>query len=157
MSPSKKIDLSRDFAAGVIRVNIHDIHSVMFVFSVQLCELLPLSPSLWFNSPHLPPFPVWISILYTCTLCKGGGGVWVSVPQIDQHLPQSPFTGQFFKMTSFAFTSMSLIFLHTCHSMQILGTWTMLAWRNNNYRWIFRDQSHHAPTYSKCSLCHTLL
>jgi hypothetical protein len=26
----------------------------MLVFSTQLCELLPLSPSLWFNSPPLP-------------------------------------------------------------------------------------------------------
>ncbi len=24
------------------------------------------------------------------------GGIWVSVPQTDKHLPQSPFTGQFF-------------------------------------------------------------
>ncbi len=46
--------------------------SVMVVFSThcQLCELFPLSLSLWLISP----LPVWISILvYTYTLCKGGG------------------------------------------------------------------------------------
>jgi hypothetical protein len=30
------------------------IQYVMLVFLTQLCELLPLSPSLWFNSPPLP-------------------------------------------------------------------------------------------------------
>ncbi len=36
----------------------------MLLFSSQLCELLPLSPSLWFNSLPLPR-SMWISILYT--------------------------------------------------------------------------------------------
>jgi hypothetical protein len=31
-----------------------EIHSVMLVFSTQLCELLPLYPSLWFNDPPSP-------------------------------------------------------------------------------------------------------
>ncbi len=35
--------------------------SVMLVFSTQLCELLSLWPSLWFNSSPPFPFPVWIS------------------------------------------------------------------------------------------------
>jgi hypothetical protein len=30
-----------------------DIQSVMMVFSTQHCDLLQLSPSLWFNSPSL--------------------------------------------------------------------------------------------------------
>jgi hypothetical protein len=48
----KKIDLERDFAAGVyIRVYRLAIQSAILVFSTQLCDLLPLSPSLWFNSP----------------------------------------------------------------------------------------------------------
>jgi hypothetical protein len=59
----------------------------MLVFSTELCVLLPLSPCLWFNSPH-PPFPVKISILYARIQCKGGGkGSW---PQTDKYLPQSP-------------------------------------------------------------------
>ncbi len=59
-----------------IRVYILEIQLVMLVFSTQLCELLPLSPSLWFNSP---PFPVWISILYThiqYARGRGGMGFW---------------------------------------------------------------------------------
>jgi hypothetical protein len=35
-----------------------EVQSVILVFSTQLCELLPLSPSLWFKSPPPPPFPV---------------------------------------------------------------------------------------------------
>ncbi len=48
----------------------------MLVFSNQLCELLPLWPSLWFNSPH--PFTflcVNKYTVYTYTVCKGGYGV----------------------------------------------------------------------------------
>jgi hypothetical protein len=47
----------------------------MVVFSIQLCVLLPLSPSLWLNSP--PPLPVWISILYTRIHTHTGGGYGV--------------------------------------------------------------------------------
>ncbi len=65
----------------------------MLVFSTQLCELLPLSPSLWFNSPPLLCVNKYTA--YTYTMCKGG--VWGSGPQTDKHLPQSPFTGQFFR------------------------------------------------------------
>ncbi len=36
-----------------IRVHRLKMQSIMLVFSTQLCELLPLSPSLWFNSPPL--------------------------------------------------------------------------------------------------------
>ncbi len=55
------------------RVYRLEIQSVMLVFSTQLCELLPLLPSLWFTSPTPPPFPksvfsdsVWLG--------DGGGG-----------------------------------------------------------------------------------
>jgi hypothetical protein len=52
-----------------------EIPSFMLVFSSQLCELLSLCPSLWFNS--LPsPSPLPSVIKYTvCTyaVCKGGG------------------------------------------------------------------------------------
>ncbi len=36
---------------------------------------LPISPSLWLAPP--PPFPVWISILYTRIQCERGGGYGV--------------------------------------------------------------------------------
>ncbi len=53
-----------------------EILSVMLVFSTHLCELLPLSPSLWFKSPTPLPFPVWTSLLYTSIQCvRGGYGV----------------------------------------------------------------------------------
>jgi hypothetical protein len=37
-----------------IRVYRLEIQSVMLAFSIQLCELLSLSPSLWFSSSPLP-------------------------------------------------------------------------------------------------------
>jgi hypothetical protein len=74
--------------AGVYRL---EIQSFMLVFSTQLCELLPLLPLLWFNSP---PFPVSISILCTRIQCVGGGGGMGFWGQTE-HLPQSPFTGKF--------------------------------------------------------------
>jgi hypothetical protein len=53
-----------------IRVYRLEIQSVMLVFSTRLCELLTLSPSLWFIFP--PPFPVSKYTVYTYTVCKGG-------------------------------------------------------------------------------------
>ncbi len=66
-----------------IKVYRLEIQSVMLVISTQLCELLPLSPSLWLNSPHLPPSCVnKYTIQYKRkqdTVCKGGGmGFWTS-------------------------------------------------------------------------------
>ncbi len=75
MSSHKKIDLWKDSAAG-------DSHSVMLVFSTKLCDLysllLPLSSSLWFNSP--PPLPLpsvnKYCILFIRIQCvRGGGGI----------------------------------------------------------------------------------
>jgi hypothetical protein len=94
----------------LIRINRLEIQSVMLVFSIQLCELLPLSPFLWFNSPP-PPSPrpcVNTYSVNTYTVCKGGG--WGSGPQTDKHLPQSPFSGHFIRW-HFALPSMSLIVL----------------------------------------------
>ncbi len=48
---------------------------MMLVFSTQLCELLPLSPSLWFNSPPLPCVNKYT--VFTYTVWKGGGGYGV--------------------------------------------------------------------------------
>jgi hypothetical protein len=49
-----------------------ETQSVMLAFSTQLCELVPLSPSPWFNPP--PPFPC-VNNVYMYTVCKGGYGV----------------------------------------------------------------------------------
>jgi hypothetical protein len=60
-----------------IRAYRLEVQSFMLVFSIQLCELLPLSSSLWFNRPP-PPFPcVNIYTVYTDTVCKWGGGYGV--------------------------------------------------------------------------------
>ncbi len=49
----------------IIRVYILEIQSVMLVISTQFCELVPLEPSFWFNSPPPPsPFPVSKYSLY---------------------------------------------------------------------------------------------
>jgi hypothetical protein len=77
---------------------------LVMVYSTKLCELLPLKPSLWLA----PPRPcVNKYTVYTFTVCKGGRGLWGSGSQTDKHLPQSPFTGQFFK--HFALASIYLI------------------------------------------------
>ncbi len=65
-----------------IRVYRLEIQSVMLVFSTQFCELLPLSPSLWFNSTSLPSSlceKIYCVNIY-CIVCKGGGGMrfWAS-------------------------------------------------------------------------------
>ncbi len=50
----KNIDLQRDFATGFYQSYRLEIQTAMLEFSTQLCELLPMKPSLWFNSPPLP-------------------------------------------------------------------------------------------------------
>jgi hypothetical protein len=82
MSSSKQFDLERDFAAGVYRL---EIKSVMLVFSTQLCQLLPLSPFLWFNSLLPPSMCEYVHrlyvqyTLYTYSMYKGGGmGFWAA-------------------------------------------------------------------------------
>ncbi len=66
----------------------------------RLCKLLPLQPSLWLALP--PPLPCVnkYTYIYTSIQCvRGEGGRGHrrggSHRQI-KHLPQSPFTGQFF-------------------------------------------------------------
>ncbi len=79
-----------------IRVYRLRIQSFTLLFSTQLCELLPLSSSFWFNRP--PPFYVYEEVysihMYTYTVCKGGYGVLDT--QTDKHPPQSLFTCEFF-------------------------------------------------------------
>ncbi len=87
MSPSKKIDL-RDFAAGVYQSQTRDTVSHVGI-TAQLCELLPLSPTLCGSTPPTPHPYVNKYTVYTYTVYKGGG---YEVPG-----PQSPVTGQFFR------------------------------------------------------------
>ncbi len=44
------------------RVYRLEVQSVVLVFLTQLCELLPLQPSLWFTSPTPPPTKVKVHI-----------------------------------------------------------------------------------------------
>jgi hypothetical protein len=51
----------------------------MLVFSTQLCELLPLEPSLWFTSPPLPLSLCQSTVytkVYTDSVRVGGVGGW---------------------------------------------------------------------------------
>jgi hypothetical protein len=94
----------------------------MLVFSTQLCKLLPLKPSLWFTSPTPPPLPK-VNVQYNQTVCGWEGeGVGVVLSCVGdhivqefntmfltrfrtykiatspgKHLPQSPFTSQFYR------------------------------------------------------------
>jgi hypothetical protein len=54
MSSSKKMPCKGTSLQVFIRVYRLEIQSVMLVFSIQFCELLSLSPSLWFNSTPSP-------------------------------------------------------------------------------------------------------
>ncbi len=60
-----------------LRWPISCVRSVMFVFSTQVCDLwftlLPLSPSLWFNSPPLHCVNKYTIYMHN-TVCKGEGG-----------------------------------------------------------------------------------
>ncbi len=88
-----------------------EIQSVMLVF---LTNFVNYCPSNLLSGKLSSPFPVWISILYTCVKCvrrvvfghRSGGGL----RQI-KHLPQSPFTGHFFRLWHLALLSISQIFL----------------------------------------------
>ncbi len=53
-------------------------NQLCWLFSTELRELLPLSPSLWFNSPPFPPpFPVLLKWHFVCvTGGKGGFSLW---------------------------------------------------------------------------------
>ncbi len=73
----------RDFAAGVFRL---EIQSVMLAFSALLCELLPISHSLWFNSLPLPPS--LCELVYCIHVHSVWGGGDSSGPQTGKHLPQ---------------------------------------------------------------------
>ncbi len=81
-----------------------EIQSVPMVYSA-LWTIAPRTFSL-----ATLPLPVWISILYTRIQCIRGGN-WDSGPQTEIHLPQSSFTGQFFRWRHFALPSTGLIFL----------------------------------------------
>ncbi len=65
------------------RVYRLEIQSVMLLFSTQLCDLLPLQPSLWFPSLVPTPFPVSkYSKVYTDSVWLGWGGCWVVLEPI---------------------------------------------------------------------------
>ncbi len=98
-----------------IRVYRLEIQSVMLVFSTLFWELLPLEPSLWFNSPPSLPLPC-VKVQYTVYGWEGGGGgCWIQLETnilqefntlyltrfktyniAYKHLLQIPCTGQFF-------------------------------------------------------------
>ncbi len=99
-----------------IKVYSLDIKSVMLVFSTQLCKLLPLSPSLWFNSsPPPPPFPVWISIQWV----RGEGYGVLGLRQINT-CRKVRLQVNFIRWRHFALPSMSLIYIPTSFPSPLL-------------------------------------
>ncbi len=54
---TKKFTCKGTLRQVFIRVYRLEIQSVMLVFSTQLCELLPLYLSLWFNATRSPFHP----------------------------------------------------------------------------------------------------
>ncbi len=89
-----------------IKVYRLEKQSFMLVFSTQLCELLPFSLSLLFNPlpvPSVNNYSVYCSV-YTylhIRFMQCARGDLSSGLQTYKHLPQSPFTGKFFQMTTF--------------------------------------------------------
>jgi hypothetical protein len=62
-----------------------DIQSIMLVFSTQLCELLPLLPSLWFNSDP-PPLSLCQSRVKTDSVWFGTE--WGVLSPVGDHILQ---------------------------------------------------------------------
>ncbi len=103
-------------------------------------------PSL--QSPSLP-FPVHCIHVDTYT---GWGGVFGSGPQTEKHLPQSSFTGQFFRWRHFALSSLNLIFLRSGPSMTIRFVnhtihWHKVLSRDTIMRFFGLEFLHHLSLY----------
>ncbi len=86
----------RQMFISVYRLEKHSVMLEFFQLSFVSCchstfSVVHLAP--------LTPFPVWLSIQYTPIRCVkvGMGSLEERWPQKDKHLPQSPFTGQFFR------------------------------------------------------------
>ncbi len=153
MSSSKKLTSKGTLRQLFIRVYRLEIQWVMLVFSTQLCELLLLSPSLWFNSP--PPFPVWISTLYTLytyTVCKGGGYGDLGLKQINT-CRKVPSQVNCLRCRHFAVSSMSLIFLR-CLGNKDFKVKRQLCYKDNHLViWLLlhvnESQLHNNSPYSR--------
>ncbi len=93
------------------RVYRLDIQSIMLVFSTGFVNNCPFNRLSGKLSP-LPPFLCEkVYTVYTYTVCKGREyGVIGGEEGLRQikHLPQSPFTGQFLKITTFGITLSTL-------------------------------------------------
>ncbi len=84
MSSSKKLTCKGTLRQVFIRVYTMDTVSHVGIFYPALWTVAPLT--VLSGSIPFPPLP------------RGGGGgeLWVSGPQKDKNLPQSPFTSQLF-------------------------------------------------------------
>ncbi len=102
-----------------LRVYRLEIKPVMLIFSTHLSEMLPLLPSLCFN---LPPSCVNKYIVYTHSVCWGGGGYGVLCLRQINTCRKVPLQVNFFRWRHFALPFMSLIFLRVKHTIFILRT-----------------------------------
>ncbi len=108
MSTSKKFICKGTLQQVFFRVYSLEIQSVMLVFDPALWTVAPLNFSLVQLFP-LPPFPVWINILYTRIYCLGGGGGMVFL--VSDSVTNSLYRSNFLWWRHFALPSMSIIFL----------------------------------------------
>ncbi len=73
MSSSKKLTCKGALQQLFIKVHRLETQTVILIFSAQFCELLPLSPSLWCNSPGPLALPC-VKVQY---MAGRGWGCWV--------------------------------------------------------------------------------
>ncbi len=130
--------------AGVIRVYRLEIQSVMLVFSVQLCETVaPLHFSLVQTYP-LPPFPVWISILYTCIQCVRGGGYGFYASDRWTPAAKSLLQVNCFRWRHFALPSIFYVCQPSC-SFNFLDSAYRHPWFNSAYRHPWFNSAYRHP------------
>jgi hypothetical protein len=86
-------------------------------------------PSNLISGSTLTPPPPCVNkyTVYTLRIHCVRGRVWGSGPQADKHLPQSLFTGQFFRWRHFALHSVSLIFLRLYCNLYCILYWLPLT------------------------------
>ncbi len=116
MSSSKILTCKGTMRQMFIRVYRLEIQSVMLVLSTHLCE--GFAPLFGSNlSP--PPFPVWISILYSRMQCVRGEIGVLGLRQINT-CRKVQLQVNLFRCRHFALPSMSLIFLRYNSMLNIL-------------------------------------
>ncbi len=151
MLSSKKLTCKGTSQEVFIRVHKWEIQSVMLVFSTKLGELLPLTPSLWFNSPPLPCVNKYTVYNVQCVKV---GGYGVLGPRQINTCRTVPSQVYFCKERHLALTSLSLIFLRyvkcKCASVLVLTYFrTLVSWNSNNSSKVLK-RNDNFPLFNFC-------